>query len=749
MAELFLARQVGPQGFQKTVVVKRLHQRLASEEEVVKMFVDEARIAARLTHSNIVQIYDLGVSQGQYYIAMEWVRGNNLMEVIERELATGDHMPYGLVAHVVSQVCRGLHYAHTLTDELGRPLAIVHRDVSPQNVLLGYEGEVKLVDFGIAKAASRAAETQAGILKGKVAYMSPEQVQNQPVDARSDIFSAGILLYELTCRRRLFRRNSDFATMRAVLKDPIPPPSAVVEDVPDEIEMVILQALARDPERRFQSAQEMQHVLERGIRSNGWSVGASDVASFMEQLFRDGEPSPGPPAPARQPRPTGPPARLSPLPAVSDEPVSMELEDTVAALDPRKAAERSFVEAATVITPPRPASGPAGEEPDEVPTSPHAQPVPSVRPDSYAGEPAAPARRVTPSGFAVDPATQSEVPTLAEQDPTAVAAEMDGETQVRPPDFADIEEWQPDTAETELPPEEVVLPIPDTPPEALAPVLSPEPLPAEPAPAPSPPPAAAPAARPAAAADRARPTVQATPQPAQPVRRPRQLVLLAVAVFILVASLGALGVFLYKGGIIGPRRVGEVEIATKPAGATVYLDGKRRFAVTPTTVHGLKPGQEYMLVVVLEGFRPWKKKLTLDEDKLHRRFDLKLERDRPGGPPATLTVRVNEPDARVFLDGELKGTAPVKITDVPSGVSHTLVIKKEGFEDGVLQLDALEPRERRSVHVTLGPSQTKLIQGIERRKVRKGKGSSGPVEIPRSKVAPLREGNIGERLPGD
>jgi hypothetical protein len=229
-------------------------------------------------------------------------------------------------------------------------------------------------------------------------------------------------------------------------------------------------------------------------------------------------------------------------------------------------------------------------------------------------------------------------------------------------------------------------------------------------------------------------------------------VLLGVAVFVLVAALGILGVFLWKGGILGPRRVGEVEVATKPPGATIYLDGEKRFAVTPTTLHGLVPGREYMIVVALEGYQPWKKKLKVERDRLHRRFDLTLERSRPGGPPATLVVRVNVPDAQVFVDGVSKGTAPVTLKDIRSGVSHTLVIKKEGFDDGVLQLDALEPKERRSVHVTISPSQAKLQKGIERPRGKgrgKKKGSSGPIVIPRSNVAPLREGNIGERLPGD
>lgn len=273
MAELLLARQAGPEGFEKLLVIKRLLPSLADQEDIVRMFLNEARIAARLTHPNIVQIFDLGKTGSEYFIAMEYVNGRDLRAIQKSADKQEQPLPYELSSYVLTCVCRGLHHAHTLRDTSGSLLGLVHRDVSPHNVLLSFSGDVKLADFGIAKATALAAETQAGVLKGKFAYMSPEQIRGEELDARSDVFSAGILLHELVCWQRLFRRESDFATIRAVESEAVPPPSAIRDDVPDVLENVIMRALDRDRDLRYATAQEMQMDLETVISDLGWRCG--------------------------------------------------------------------------------------------------------------------------------------------------------------------------------------------------------------------------------------------------------------------------------------------------------------------------------------------------------------------------------------------------------------------------------------------------------------------------------------------
>ncbi|MCA9669157.1 MAG: protein kinase [Myxococcales bacterium] len=333
MAELYLARQSGLEGFEKAVVVKKLLPERAHDEDTVRMFLQEARFAASLAHPNIVHIFELGKVDDDYFIAMELVDGADLKRCQERAEAIDQPMPFPLVAYVVGCVCRGLHHAHSLRDRDGNLVGLVHRDVSPQNVLIARTGEVKLVDFGIAKATNAAAQTQAGLLKGKYAYMSPEQCRGDELDARSDIFSAGILLYELICRRRLFKRQNEFATMHAVMEQAIAPPSAVSDEVPDELEMIAMRALSRERGDRYSTAEEMQLELQAAIRDNGWEVGQHVLARYMAMLFEGveepapvsapdvrtiaGTPAPGsvsarPVAPAAAAPATPPPAARKP-----------------------------------------------------------------------------------------------------------------------------------------------------------------------------------------------------------------------------------------------------------------------------------------------------------------------------------------------------------------------------------------------------------------------------------------------------
>jgi len=286
MAELFLARQVGMEGFEKLLVVKRILPSLCTDESFVSMFLNEARVAARLNHPNVVQLYDLGKVGEQYFIAMELVHGEDLRAVQEQLGPTQKKVPLGLACRVLADTLAGLHYAHTRVAPDGKPLGLVHRDISPANVLVTYEGTVKVCDFGIAKATAATSEqTQTGLVKGKFAYMSPEQSKGQPVDARSDVFSCGILLWETLLSQRLFRRDSDMAMLRAVGGEPIRPPRQIRPDVPEALDRIVMRALERPLDRRYATAQEMRADLETLIRDQRWEADALAMQRWMRELF--------------------------------------------------------------------------------------------------------------------------------------------------------------------------------------------------------------------------------------------------------------------------------------------------------------------------------------------------------------------------------------------------------------------------------------------------------------------------------
>ena len=285
MAEIYLARVAGAEGFSKLVVVKRLLDKLAGDPEFVQMFLDEARINARLSHSNIVQVLELGEVDGQYFMAMEYVSGLSVAQVGRLATQRLGEVPQGVACGIVAQSCAGLHHAHETKLPDGSNMGIIHRDVSPQNLLLTYEGYVKVVDFGIAKAEGRATQTRAGLVKGKFAYMSPEQCLGEDIDRRTDIFALGIVLFELCTARRLFKRASTYETYDAIVRCEIPPPTQVSRAVTPQIEAVIFKALARKKEDRFESAEEMQEALELAMRKSAIRGSALELSRFLQANF--------------------------------------------------------------------------------------------------------------------------------------------------------------------------------------------------------------------------------------------------------------------------------------------------------------------------------------------------------------------------------------------------------------------------------------------------------------------------------
>jgi serine/threonine protein kinase len=284
MAEIFVARVRGIPGFEKIVCIKRILPQLAGNREFVDMFLDEARIAATLHHANIVQMYDVGEADGSYFISMEFLHGVDVRTLIKGMRERQQWIPLEHALHIVIGMCAGLHYAHDKVGFDGRPLGIVHRDVNPHNVFVTYDGAVKIVDFGIAKATNRFNETRAGTLKGKIPYMSPEQCKGEAIDRRSDIFAIGIMLYELTTAYRLYKGQSEFEVLKKIVEGTITPPTALRPDYPPSLEAITLKALAKPREQRYQSARELQVDLEGFAREHRMAISAISLSSYVQEL---------------------------------------------------------------------------------------------------------------------------------------------------------------------------------------------------------------------------------------------------------------------------------------------------------------------------------------------------------------------------------------------------------------------------------------------------------------------------------
>jgi serine/threonine protein kinase len=287
MADVFKARIQGPAGFERVFVVKRILPHLSDDQQFTKMFIEEAKLSARLTHPNIVQVFELGSVEAEYFIAMEYVRGRDLAETMRTHWARVGPPRPELVAYIGREMCRALGYAHELTGEDGSAVGMIHRDISPSNVMLSYEGAVKILDFGIAKALGgdkqEESATQRGTLKGKFAYMAPEQTQGSDVDRRIDVFATGIVLHEMLTGRRLFKGENDLQTVEKVRQCEVPPPSLQNPLCPPELDAIVLKALAKNREERFQSAHEMADALDDVVHAARFQP--THLAGLMRDLF--------------------------------------------------------------------------------------------------------------------------------------------------------------------------------------------------------------------------------------------------------------------------------------------------------------------------------------------------------------------------------------------------------------------------------------------------------------------------------
>src|SRR5262245_6347744 len=359
MAEVFLARTTVAQGLNKTLVIKKIHTAYARSRQFVAMFVDEAKIALGLNHPNIIQVFDFGAVADTYFLAMEHVEGIDLLRLLQEAGRARQRLPYGLSAYIVQQLAKGLDYAHRKTDEFGQPLGIVHRDISPQNILLSWDGGVKIVDFGIARA--RDVHEEQGVIKGKFAYMSPEQARGEPVDCRSDVFAAGIVLFELACARPLFHGKGKEA-LEMVKSGAIPRPGDFAPELPPTLEKIILKALAFHRDDRFQTARDLQHELGKFQLEWGQKAGALiDSGSLAQQLSQlvpaaqrvvaprppaEGKPSsdsaPEPIEPEHSPPPSAPSAASSaPIP-IHTQRTGQSAVQSRATAPPRDQRERKY-----------------------------------------------------------------------------------------------------------------------------------------------------------------------------------------------------------------------------------------------------------------------------------------------------------------------------------------------------------------------------------------------------------------------
>ncbi|MEO8553122.1 MAG: protein kinase, partial [Kofleriaceae bacterium] len=287
MAELFLARTVGPENFEKLVVLKKILPNFAANPKFVRLFLDEARLAATLDHPHIAHVYDMGKVDGNYFFTMEYVHGQDVRATLRRTSRLDKKFPTDHAVQIARNIAAALHYAHDRKRPDGGLLDIVHRDVSPSNIMIGYDGAIKLVDFGVAKAATSSVKTRTGTLKGKIAYMSPEQAKGSPVDRRSDIFALGICLWEMITTQRLFKGDNDLATIQLIINTKPQAPRELRPECPEELERITMKALSSDPKTRYQTAEELQLDLEELARELKLKQSTVGLRAHMQELFAE------------------------------------------------------------------------------------------------------------------------------------------------------------------------------------------------------------------------------------------------------------------------------------------------------------------------------------------------------------------------------------------------------------------------------------------------------------------------------
>jgi serine/threonine protein kinase len=725
MAEIFLARQGGVGGFEKDVVVKRLLPEHAAHPDFVSMFLDEARIAAHLTHPNIAQIFDLGQEGDDYYIAMEYVRGADLRRVCSQGIAEGNYLPLHLAIRVVTEVCDALAYAHSRTDKDGQPMGIVHRDISPTNVLVTFDGGVKLVDFGIAKAANKVSVTKVGQIKGKYGYMSPEQCRGDALDARSDIFAVGINLYEITLGRRLFRGDSDVETIRAIESGAVPAPRSISPDYPATLEQIVLRALAPRPEDRFVHARDMQRALEDFLAECGLRATSGMLAEYMRQLFREQLEREGPDGSGVRALPRPPAVPAATLESNEDDVPDETLGDAAPEM-------LSPVESAEVLT--------SAQAVNDGPTT--RVKLAELRDDDVVdGRRMAIARlplvaaRPKPPQIPAQLSAELSIDEIMEVPTPSIELAVEASGISGP--LAELRPRMDRRDETPLAGGGAPPSSPSGAPRPVPPASPPASKPSLPAPVAAP--VAAPASTVAVAAKVAAPNL-APPKAAAfavspvdeseiRVRPPRRYLTGLLFLLLVVTILFGIQYLFVEDGermnarriptgvaaalppvttILGssapgtpeapataPARLGILRVESDPPGARVVVNGNMLNSVTPASVQTFAE-QRSTVRVLQAGYLPWETRLDVGATGTDVRADLKKGRPELG----KLIIETSPAGARVLINGAEVGVTPLTLEKVGAGVEMTMRLEKPGHHPhGVLF--TLEKDEERALGVNL------------------------------------------------
>ncbi|KFA93594.1 serine/threonine protein kinase [Archangium violaceum] len=717
MAEVWRGKMFGAGGFERLVAIKRILPNIAEDDEFISMFIDEAKISVQLNHANIAQIYELGQITNSYFIAMEYIPGRDMRAIFDRCRKKGEPAPVPLVAYMVSKMCEGLDYAHRKKNNQGQDLNIVHRDISPQNILISFEGEVKVIDFGIAKAAGKATKTQAGILKGKFGYMSPEQIRGMPLDRRSDVFAIGVCLYEMLTGERLFVGDSDFSVLEKVRKAEVAPPSTYNRRIPEALEKIVLKALARDVDERYQYANELGDDLQRFLLTSDSIFGRKDLMQYMKSTFAedverekqriqeyaDIKPPEGMLAALEMGFNGAPQVQV---PASAPVPVQAPMSPPMPATPSLGGVRRApTLGAMPKLTAPAPTAPPVPDEEesgatmvvsspeylDEPTTQPGlvgpgrtVTPVEVPRPPVIDEQPAQRMAAMRSPGLAAPP--RPSIPTLSPVPPSAesttVARQgrntMDGLRAVRP---------EPPVAEQSIVPRASLSAIPAVagprPPAAPPPPLLDEPdestdamelTPATPLRA------AAAAQRAAPAAAPPPPALAAVnaPAPAQaPGKGGRNLPpIIAGGAILLLLLAGGAGFFMSRPAPTGYIMVNVPDVK---APVRVSFGGQELDTSKLPVLQQVKAGPA-LVMVSAEGYHPFTKQVEIAEGMTPLQLDVKLERKVQ---LARLLITTQPPDAELKVDGKVvreKGSSSPHLDELPEGTQVTVEASAPGFK---------------------------------------------------------------------
>lgn len=684
MAEVYVAKTQGIGGFEKLLAIKVIHPTYSEDEQFVTMLVEEAKLSVLLNHNNVVQTFDLGCTDDTYFIAMELVEGADCYRMLKALRTRKALLPLDICAYIVSAVCSALDYAHRKRDSAGKPLRIVHRDVSPQNVLVSFSGDVKLADFGIAKAALRTQDTQVGIIKGKYYYMSPEQAWGDPMDHRSDIFSAGVVLHELLTGEMLYQADNLPELLDRVRKAELRPPSAFRRDVPAELDAITMKALARRPEDRYESAHDLGQALTQFLYQHQPSFTTARVARLMSQLFADEyAAATGAPPPSQEKLLATDPGRRD----------SVATKMTVGEYEP---------DAKSVLFDLRrtrddlPTLGRASSS-DDRPTNPNAIRV-TARPPRYTSKQAPPVLATPRPGEDEDaPTMMLDRAGLALAD---LAAGLEASS-AHGDDFGDDEatvvediglgvqlqdllaaEARPSspTAGRGSPSVKLSASLAEDADVYLAPEDTPPPGPSSIPKAPRVP-------REAAA--------MLTPMTSSVTPRPSGLRVFEALRWAVIAALVGLVTYLVIAKAIKPEPVPVVRIDSVPRGAQLWLDGQLLPDPTPARIEGLVVGTDHALEVRLAGHEPWTTHLRVQAGEQEQVAALV--------PVGRIVEIVSEPaGAEVRCDGVLEGRTPLRLGRRRVGEVLDISVTIEGREPVSHRLEVVEGEGTQTLRVLGG-----------------------------------------------